>query len=237
MDITKLPQNTPLYEQVAKLIENQIINGELEVGDKLPTEKELTEMYQVSRTVIREAITALKQKGWVETWVAKGTFVVQNMQKGVESSIDSSLRMSPKDRISNLIQVRLILEPEIAALAAEKASQEQINQMKWAVQKMQKALEAGGETGIFLDGDFIFHMALADSAGNDILRLLIDPVVKLMRETQRYHLEHVEGGSNKSQSYHKEILLAVENHDPDTARDTMRAHIIQVRDDVMRSDP
>jgi len=232
MTIKQLPHNKPLYEQVFQLIENQIINGELLIGDKLPTEKELTERYKVSRTVIREAIKALKEKGWVETYVAKGTFIIYNMEKSVQSSFDAAVRMKPEDRFSNLIQVRLILEPEIAALAAVSASQENIAKMRQALNQMKKALKDNNNVDSFLEGDFAFHMAIAESTGNNLIRIIMAPVVNLLRNIQQYHLSHVESGNQRSQGFHNKVMEAIERHDPKAARSSMYEHIIQVRDDI-----
>jgi GntR family transcriptional repressor for pyruvate dehydrogenase complex len=232
MTIQRLPQNKPLYEQVCELIETQIINGEYFIGDKLPTEKELGEIYQVSRTVVREAIKALKEKGWVETHVAKGTFVVSNVAKSVESSFDAVVRMTPENGFSNLIQVRLILEPEIAALSAERANKEDITKMRQAVKQMEESLADHNGIDEFLKGDFSFHMAMAESTGNNLILMIIAPVVNLMRDSQRYHLLNVAGGNQRSQHNHKKIMEAIENHNPEDARRRMRAHIIQVRDDI-----
>ena len=235
MTIQRLPQYKSLSEQVYQLIETQIINGEFVVGDKLPTEKQLSEMYQVSRTVIREAIKALKEKGWVETHVAKGTFVVFNVTKSVQSSFDAAVRMKPEDRFRNLIQVRLILEPEIAALAAVSASQEDIARMRKAVNQMEKVLGEKHNVEAFLIGDFSFHMALAESTGNDLIRMIIAPVVNLMRDSQIYHLSNVQRGDQRSQRNHKNIMESIEKHHPEDARKYMRAHIIQVREDIQRA--
>jgi GntR family transcriptional regulator, transcriptional repressor for pyruvate dehydrogenase complex len=235
MTIQQFPQNKPLYEQVCQLIEAQIIEGEIQIGDKLPTENELAGMYKVSRTVIREAIKTLKEKGWVETHVAKGTFVVQNVAKGVETSLDAAVRMKPDDRFSNLIQVRLILEPEIAALAASSASPEDIRRMRQAVLLMDQAL-AENDVDAFLSGDFSFHMAMAESTGNHLIRLIVAPLVKLMRDIQRYHLANVSGGNQRSQKNHSRIMRAIEKNDPDTARQCMYEHIIQVRDDIQNAE-
>jgi GntR family transcriptional repressor for pyruvate dehydrogenase complex len=234
MTIQQLPLNTPLSEQVCQMIETQIVNGEYLVGDKLPTEKQLSEMFQVSRTVIREAIKGLKEKGLVETHVAKGTFVVNNVTKSVQSSFDATVRMQPEERFSNLIQVRLILEPEIAALAAKSASDEDIERMRQAVNQMESALENQNNVEEFIRGDFSFHMAMAESTGNNLIRLIIAPVVNLMRDSQRYHLSNVEGGDRKSQRNHKKIMQAIENHDAEAARKHMHAHIAQVRDDIQK---
>jgi len=230
-----LPQNIPLYEQVYKLIETRIINGEFSVGDKLPTEKELSQFYKVSRTAIREAIKVLKEKGWVETRVAKGTFVIQNVAKGIESSLDVATRMNPEDKFENLIQVRLILEPEIAALAAEKASKKDIKKMHLAINSMDNALKHNIDIQEFLKGDIAFHMALAESTGNNLIHLIIAPVVKLMRDIQNYHLTHVEGGGLKSQRYHRQIMEAIDNRNPAAAKQKMHEHIVQVRNDIQNN--
>lgn len=234
MIIQQLPQKKPLYEQVCRLIESQIINGELHIGDKLPTENELAGMYKVSRTVIREAIKALKEKGWVETLVAKGTYVVQNVAKGVENSFDVAIRMKPDERFSNLIQVRLILEPEIAALAAISSTEEDISRMRHAVTQMEQALIDENLDG-FLKGDFAFHMAIAESSGNHLIHLIMSPVVNLMRDIQRYHLSYVAGGNEHSQQNHKRIMDGIERHDPAATRLCMYEHIIQVRDEIQNA--
>jgi DNA-binding FadR family transcriptional regulator len=236
MTIEQLPQNKPLYEQVCHLIESRIIKGEINVGDKLPTENELAVMYKVSRPVIREAIKALKEKGWVETLVAKGTYVVQNVAKGVENSFDVAVRMKPDERFSNLIQVRMILEPEIAALAAVKASQDEIARMRQAVCQMDEAV-INADVDTFLKADFAFHMAMAESTGNRLIHLIMAPVVNLMRDVQKYHLSNVVQGNQRSQRNHKRIMKGIERHDPDHARLCMYEHIVQVRDDIQRVSP
>ncbi|MFH1028405.1 MAG: FadR/GntR family transcriptional regulator [Pseudomonadota bacterium] len=226
----------PLYEQVVELIEARIIDGDFRVGDQLPTENELAAMYMVSRTVIREANKILKEKGWVETRTGRGTFLVNNMAKSVQSSFDFAMRMKPEDRFSHLIEVRLILEPEIASLAAVRANADETARMQLAVSQMDKAITDGDNIDDFLKGDFAFHMALAESTGNPLVRMIIDPVVSLMRDFQEYHLSNVKGGKQRSQHNHKLVMEAIKRHDPEAARLRMYEHILQVRADVMKQD-
>lgn len=235
MTIQQFPHNEPLYLQVFQLIEARIVSGELHVGDRLPTEAKLAQMHKVSRGVIREAIKALKEKGWVETRVAKGTFVVNNVVKSVESSFDVTVRMRPGEKFANLAQVRLILEPELAALAATAADPDDISRMRQAVDRMEKSLEGGSNIDDFLEGDFAFHMAIAESTGNVLIPLISAPIVNLMHDMQRYQLEHVERGKHRSQYNHRRVMDAIEKHDPETARRSMYEHIIQVRDDIQGS--
>lgn len=228
----ELPNNKPLSQQIAELLEARILSGEFQVGQKLPTENELTTIYKVSRTVIREAIKTLKEKGWVETFVAKGTFVVHKTDRRVQSSFDAAMRMKSEDRFENLIELRSILEPEMAALAALRASDEQLAKMKEAVQFMDKTLEDGNDVESFLEGDFTFHMTMAESTGNPLVQVIIRPVDRLFRELQEFHLQHVKGGNQRSQSRHRLIIEAIERHDPEAARLHMRDHIMQLRNDI-----
>ena len=232
MIIPHLPQNKPLSEQVCELIETQIINGVFVVGDKLPTENELAEMYQVSRTVIREATKILKEKGLLESFVGKGTFVVDKTDRGIGSSINAFVRMNPDASYSCLLEVRQMLEPEMAAMAAIKASKEQIAEMHKIINLMDRSLEGIDPIEEFFHADYKFHNLLAESTGNPLVVMLMKPLGMLMRNQQQFHGYHVKGGSNKSQNYHKMILEAIKNRDPEAARTMMRNHIQQVYLDI-----
>lgn len=236
MSHLQIPQSKPLYEQVVELLEARIMEGDFRVGDKLPTENELAAMYMVSRTVVREAIKALRAKGWVETHAGKGTFIVGNITRGVNDSFDVAVRMSPDGGWGHLIEVRQILEPEIAALAAMRASEEQLEKMQQAVEQMDRALAKESQDVLeFLEGDFTFHMTMAEATGNPLMLMILNPVVKLMRDLQRYHLSQVEGGGKRSQQNHKLVMEAVQSRNPEKARQCMRMHLQQVREDVESS--
>jgi len=232
----QLPQNTPLYEQVYHLIERQIINGHYSVGDKLPTEKEMAKQYQVSRTVIREALKALKEKGWIETLVAKGSFVTQNIGKGIDSSLSVAVRMQPDRKIEDLLQVRFILEPGIAALAAQQASEKDIENLRFIVNNMDSAIK-DIDLNAFLKWDSEFHSKIAEATANDIVKMILNSVININLDVQSYHLSHVDGGYLNSQKHHKKILKAIELHDSEEARRCMCEHIGQVRFDIETASP
>lgn len=232
MILRKFPQNTPLSEQVYQLIEEQIINGNYLVGDKLPTEKQLTEFYKVSRTVIREAIKALKEKGWVETRVAKGSFVISNFSKSMQSSFDAAVRMEPEDGFDNLLQLRSIFEPEVAALGAANACEENLKTLRNAIELMEKALEDNNNVEEFIRGDSAFHVALAESTKNRLIIMIITSIIDIMHDFQIYHFSRVKNGGQRSNNCHKRIFDAIEKHDSDSARTTMSEHICQLSDDI-----
>ena len=113
-----------LYEQIVAQIETRILNGELRPGDKLPSERELAEQFGVSQTAIREAMKALTQKGLVEIHPGRGTYVTDSTSQAIRHSIDLLVKIGSEDGIRDLVEVREIIEPEIAGLAAFRASEE-----------------------------------------------------------------------------------------------------------------
>lgn len=224
-----------LYVQLAERIEAKIINGEFIIGDRLPTEFEMAAQYGVSRTVVREAMKALKEKGWIETRVGRGTFIVDNATRGVGTSFDVIVRKNPDQGFGHLIEVCEMLEPEIAALAALRASDAQIEAMRAAVNQMDSGLSPEGNMDDFLKGDVLFHKLIAESCANPLILSIISPILALMREQQEFHVYRVKGGSRRSQIYHRSMFEALENRDPEKARKFMLEHIRQVREDVQAS--
>lgn len=217
-----------LYEQIVEQIEKRILNGELKPGDKLPPERELSKQFGVSRTAVREAMKALTLKGLIVVHPGRGTFVTDDTSTAVRHSIDLLVRIGNEDNIRHLVEVREILEPEIAALAATRATDEHIAAMQEAVDAMDKAMD---DPDAFIESDLDFHLTLAQGTDNALIPVLIDTLVDLLRE-HRKHAASVEGGLERGQPFHKIILDAVKNNDPDAARESMRAHLQQIRKDI-----
>ena len=126
-----------------------------------------------------------------------------------------------------LAEVRAILEPEIAALAAARIQESELATMREAIAVMDRA---GQDPEAYIEADLDFHLALAEGAANPIILSLLDSIVGLLRE-QRLRIFRVPGGPDRGQFHHKRILDAVEHRNADTAREAMRAHLAQVRDD------
>ena len=103
-----------LYEQIVEQIEKHILEGSLIPGTKLPSERELGEQFAVSRTVVREAIKALREKGLVAVQPGRGTFVVGDSTTAMRRSLDMLVKLNKQSDLEDLVVVRAILEPEIA---------------------------------------------------------------------------------------------------------------------------
>ena len=223
----KVIQPSRLYEQIVQQIEDSILKGELTEGSQLPAERELAEQFGVSRTAVREAIKALQEKGLVDAFPGRGTFVTNGSSNSMRRSLDRIIKTGDRDGSTYLVEVREILEPEIAALAASRADYEDIDAMREAVEAMDST-EPDSEA--FIEADLDFHLALAEAAANPIVLSLIDSIVGLLRE-QRVRISFVEGSPERGQRYHRSILEAIERHDAQAARAAMQAHLWQVRED------
>jgi DNA-binding FadR family transcriptional regulator len=137
------------------------------------------------------------------------------------------IRADHQDGTAHLVEVREILEPEIAALAASHADEESIASMREAIAVMDSAKN---DPEAFIEADLDFHLVLAEAASNPLILSLIDSIVAVLRD-QRMLIFKVEGGPERGQYHHKRILEAIEHRDPQGARDAMRAHLRQVRAD------
>ncbi len=220
-------QSERLYQRIVEQIERRIVAGDLKIGDQLPSERELAEQFAVSRIAVREAVKALREKGLVEIRPGKGTFITNGTSDVVRSSLGMLMKFGSLDGSPNLVEVREILEPEIAALAATRITDEQINAMSEAVKVMDTALD---NADVFIEADLDFHLALAQATQNPIIPLLMNSIIDLLRE-QRKRIALTAGGLQRGQYHHKKILDAVMCRNSEAARKAMQIHLQQVRED------
>ncbi len=217
-----------VYEQIAEQIERRILSGELRSGDRLPTERELSEQFRASRTAVREAMKTLAQKGLVDMRPGRGTIVIDGTSQAMRHSLGLMMRVGQAGSSANLVEVREIIEPEIAALAAARATEEHIAAMRAAVEVMDASLN---DADAYIAADNDFHLALARGTQNELILALVDSIVDLLSE-QRKLIFSVDGGPQRGQIHHKHILDAILRRDPEAAHAAMRAHLRQVREDV-----
>jgi GntR family transcriptional repressor for pyruvate dehydrogenase complex len=223
-------RSSRLYEQITEQIQSRIMAGQLRPGDRLPPERELAGLFGVSRTAVREAVKALHEKGLLEVQPGKGTFIsniTDSTSEVMRDSLDLIVNVGLENGLVDLVQVRALLEPGIAAVAAEMASTEDIQAMQKAVETMDTALD---DADVYVEADLDFHRALAKATQNSLITILLDPIVDLLRE-QRKRVFLVEGGPERGQYHHKRILEAVATRNPVAAREAMSVHLKQVLDD------
>jgi GntR family transcriptional repressor for pyruvate dehydrogenase complex len=225
--VYKVVRTSRLYEQIVQQIEESILKGTLKPGNQLPAERELALQFGVSRTAVREAVKALREKGLVEAYSGRGTFVTDGTSQAIRQSLDLMVKIGQPDGSTSLAELRAILEPEIAALAATRVEEQYLITMREAVAVMDRSRR---DPDAYIEADLDFHLALAEAAANPLILSLIDSIVGLLRE-QRMRIFKVDGGPERGQFHHKRILQAIEQRDPERARATMRAHLQQVCED------
>jgi GntR family transcriptional regulator, transcriptional repressor for pyruvate dehydrogenase complex len=219
-----------LYQQIVEQVERSILEGQLKPGDQLPPERDLAGQFAVSRTAIREAMKVLREKGLIESQHGRGTFVTDGTSRAIRSSLDRmmTMKLSQPDVAGHLMEVRELLEPGIAARAAQVASDQDIAAMREAYDAMDRA---GDNADAFIEADLDFHLALAEAVDNPLILALIDSIVVLLRE-HRTRMFYVHGGPQRGQYHHRRILEAVARHDSDAARRAMESHLEQITEDA-----
>ncbi len=193
----------------------------------MPSEHELAKQFAVSRTAVREAIKALREKRLVDVRPGRGTFIINGMPDAMRHSLGLLMKFGSLNGFSHLVEVREILEPEIAALAASRMTDEYLMPVREAVEIMDTALE---DVDVFVEADLDFHLALAEATQNPIIPILVDSIIDLLGK-QRKSIGLVNGGLQRGQFHHKQILAAVVQRDSQSARQAMQAHLEQVRRD------
>lgn len=216
-----------LYEQVAQRIQEVILAAERPPGSKIPTEREMGEQFGVSRTVIREALKALSERGLVTIRPGRGAYVADP----VDSALSEPIRLLYQLHnfsYDNLVEVRRVLEVEIAGMAAERALPDQLEKMRSAVAEMD---EHYGDLEAFVLTDQHFHVTLAEATQNAMFPILIGSIGGLVHESRQL-MFGVRGSPYRGQSYHRALLEAVERRDVVAARQAMRDHLAQVETDI-----
>lgn len=225
--VYRVVRTSRLFEQIVQQVEESILKGQLKAGDQLPAERDLAQRFGVSRTAVREAVKTLREKGLVEAYSGRGTFVTSGTSQAMRQSLDMMVRINPEEGSLYLAELRQVLEPEIAARAATRIDEPLLASMREAVAIMERKLQ---DPDAYVEADLDFHLALAEAVGNPLILALLDSIVGLLRE-QRSRIFDVDGGPERGQFHHKKILAAIERRDPEAAREAMRAHLQQVLSD------
>lgn len=203
---------------------NQILSGKWAPGSQLPTETELAHDYGVSRTVVREAMVSLSSQGVLEIIPGKGTFIVAPKTGIISGNLYLGLKLTDYT-YCDMSLARRFLEVPIAHLAAENASIENIQQLEYYTVEMKKI--GFSDPKKFIDMDISFHMELASATKNNILKLLIKPIVQLL-QLEPNLINNLPRISADALDYHEKILAAVKNRDGVSASENMNLHILSV---------
>jgi GntR family transcriptional repressor for pyruvate dehydrogenase complex len=203
-------------------IKKMIANGELAPGARLPAERDLAKQFQVNRASVRQVLKVLEMMGVLTQKVGDGTYLSTSAEAILDEPLDFLVLL---DDLSHheLFETRLIVEPELAGRAADRATTEDLQALRAAVRAMQ---ESSG-TEARLAADLAFHDAVFRASGNRICQLLF----KRIHRTVLTSMSHLSArvGIEQPLSYHKKIYAAIRAHDGEAARRLMREHILDAR--------
>ncbi|RWS42223.1 FadR family transcriptional regulator [Bacillus mycoides] len=217
-----------IYEEVSEAILTMIKNGTLKPGDKLLPVHQLAEQFQVGRSAVREALSALRAMGLIEMKQGEGTYVKNFDSSSLTKSLNNKLLMKKED-ILNLLEVRKVLEVGAVRAAAAKRTEDNLQNMKHWLDEMAKSIgdEKAGEKA-----DFHFHMGIAQSSHNNILLELMNHVSEMIAETigesRRIILYGEQTTSERLIEEHQSIYDAVLKQDVELAQQAMLNHLTNV---------
>lgn len=228
--MTALRRRETLTSQLVRALTERIAKGDLKPGDRLPSEQDLIAEFNVSRTVVREAISSLKAAGLVATQQGVGAFV-QPGALAAPFRIDESSLDVVKEVIA-VLELRIGLEAEAAALAAQRRQPQHVEAMREALDRMAAAIEASEDA---VAPDFDFHRTIAEATGNPhfthlfgYLGALLIPRARV--QTFRFFAADRTEYLKRVNREHEDIYQAILRQDTDAARSAMRLHLSNSRE-------
>jgi GntR family transcriptional repressor for pyruvate dehydrogenase complex len=224
MDAENIAEKKNPYTTIIERIRTMVIEGELVPGDRLPPERKLAERLGVSRGQLRRAFQALAERKMIESRQGDGTYLLSDLDSA--PTVDAILEAihSQHDVLHEIIEFRRMIEPQIAALAAQRIHRATLDRLKIVICDQQRALMAGQEA----DGlDAEFHQVLAESTSNRVISQVMTTIQTILNQSRSGWLQ---SGERRLASVegHLRIIDALEAGDPQAASRAMQEHIVTV---------
>ncbi|MBI4527866.1 MAG: FadR family transcriptional regulator [Deltaproteobacteria bacterium] len=226
----KAIKKTRVYEEVVSQIHSLFREGKFKAGDQLPSERELAEIFKVSRTSVREALRTLETQGLVVSRTGMGTFVAARPIESLVTPL-ATLLIEEKNALADIFEMRKVIEPEIAALAAERATDSDLDRMNKILEKQKEQIRRGA-TGV--EADTELHFAIGQATQNHALEKLVSGLLDILSRSREEALQ-TPGRSQASLESHHTIVAAIAAHDKKKTRQAMLRHIEQVEEYVLVS--
>jgi GntR family transcriptional regulator, transcriptional repressor for pyruvate dehydrogenase complex len=214
---------TTFTADICRKMVSHLIRGVWSEGEKIPAERELSQTLGVGRASLREALKALEIMGMIETRLGDGTYVCKRTEffsRPLLWAIASSSEADARE----LVEARTLIEVELAGLAAERSTSENLRQISEQLRNMERAKKNSRE---FVQADVDFHLAIGQAASSRILMNALQLIRNLL---QQWILSAVvvKGVPEKACAQHKRVLQAIENRDGIAAREEMRSHLLDM---------
>jgi DNA-binding FadR family transcriptional regulator len=212
---------TNLYETIAEKLEDMILSDSTQIEQKLPSEQSLAASFGVSRPVIREALMLLKARGLVVQRNGEGSFISNPNPQELTNTINRMVQMNNINTAS-VFEIRVTLEIMACRLAAERATQIELNELELINDEMEQCKDDMKKR---VELDIQFHTKLAELSGNPLLGIFVKSMTSLLEIMLIQALE-LSGTNEDGISYHRKIIEALRTGDPEKAGDTVRGHLV-----------
>lgn len=210
-----------LRDQIVDQLISMIVSGKLRRGDKLPSEHVLMKQFGVGRSSLREATGALSLMGVLTVRPGYGTHVTVPPEEFLAKPLSWGLMIMGRDRVRELIEARIFLEKTIVGLAAERATEEDITEIRHHQAQLRPTKKPGQKT---IQADLSFHTALAKASHNAVLMRFLSELRHLMRSWMEQK-QRIVGAYDLVREQHDEILCAIEAHDVERAQSALCNHL------------
>jgi len=234
--IAPLEREQRLYERVVDKVLELISSGAWKTGYRLPPERELSEAFGVSRTVVREAVKALEARGVLESTTGSGVSVRRVDFNMVSQSLETYMQLANRDDFEiRLNEVRRVLEVEMVALAAARRTPEQLSQLHQICQQMRAS---GNTAKQMAELDFQLHVTLAEATQNELFKVLLAPLINQLRDQIVLTWEDFPRPVELVFDQHEAVVAAVESGDAEAGRQAMIRHLAfsrEVLEDISKS--
>ena len=214
-------------QEIAQQLRNAIYQGHLRPGDKLPSERELVRQFESSRVTVREAIRSLEMAGLlsVKRGYGGGAFIADVDLRPLKESFSTLLRLH-KVTIAHLTEVRLLLEPHLAALAARRVTPEELASLKGVLREQADAVESGQLPHAY---DLRFHRLVAEASGNPVLHAMMNSVADLLVDEVVSKLKLSVAINRDILHFHRQIYRALGRRDAERAQELMTQHVLDIQ--------
>ncbi len=214
-----------VYEPIVDQVERAIFDGRLDNGDRLPTEREMVRQFRASRVAVREALRTLEHRGLIEVrHGSSGGHFVRHADAGLLRRDFATLLRLARVSLAQLTEARLLIEPEVARLAAERATEADVEAIRAALGA--RAMLAGAPPRAL---DMAFHRLVAAAVRNPVHAVLVDALMDLEAEVVAPQIDFGEEDNTAVAGAHGAIFAAVAAHDPLGARTAMESHVMDLQ--------
>ena len=213
-------QKVNYYEQIADILETSILDETLAENGKLPSEMELAKQFSVSRTIVREALKILKERGLVQMKTGDGSYISRPEASTISGILTRFIKLDGIPDEDNYI-IRYTLELTAVQIAAEKASDAELDALETIINETEKHKD---ETELLVQLDCDFHIALSRASKNALLAVFIESMHEILRKVIRRGVL-IPGRNEDGIIRHRRIIAALRTRDPDLAEAAMREHL------------